>query len=117
MKKIAAILEEFDEESRKIINKNIERGLKSVDCQVEWQEFLVYKKSEEVVKQMLNKLQAHFFMAIGTEVDSKESPAEKVKISVVKGDKDSFDELLPLYDRGTLIALITLSKESQKFLS
>ena len=116
LKRVEEIMEQLEEERIKLVGKTFDRYMKSVECQnIDWRMFKVYEQSEKYVLAMLDKLQAHYFIAVATALDAAESVNE-AEVIVVDGDEEETDEMSTIVNRGTMYATITLSFESQKFL-
>ena len=110
MKKIGQILAEMEPETRKNVEMLINRCLKSVDCNVDWEEFRVYKNSEKIAKKMLLNAEAQYFLAIAQAAE--EADVEQVKVSFVKGFE--LDCLKVINQRNSMLAIVLLGTESMK---
>lgn len=116
-KRVEDVMEQLETERIDLVAKTLDRCMSLIDCQnIDWRMFKIYEKSEKYVFAMLDKLQAHFFIAAATAADVARKASE-VEIIVTEGDDSETDELSTIINRGTLYITITLSKESQKFLT
>lgn len=116
LKRVEDIMEKLSDERMDLVGNTFDRYMKSIGCQnIDWRMFKVFEKSEKYVFKMLDKLQAHFFIAAATALDVAEG-ANEAELIIVDGDDYETDEMSAIVNRGTMYITITLSKESQKFL-
>lgn len=115
IKRVEDIMEQLSEERMDLVGNTFDRYFRSIDCQIDWRMFKVFEKSEKQVFQMLDKLQAHYFMAVATAVEVATN-ADEAELIITDGDDPETDEMSTIVNRGTMYATITLSKDSQKYL-
>ncbi len=89
-KKISEILQEVEETKRNEIIELMDTCLKSICCDnVDWKEIQVFMPSCETVKMMLESLTPEYLMTVCDKVNQKDDTQQNVKISVLKGQKET----------------------------
>lgn len=89
-KKISEILQEVEETKRNEIIELMDTCLKSICCDnVDWKEIQVFMPSCETVKMMLESLTPEYLMTVCDKVNQKDDTHQNVKISVLKGQKET----------------------------
>lgn len=103
------ILNEFVEDERKSLVKQINRNLKAVDCEdIQWMKFEVFDASKIIVKNMLKEQSLVYIMITAMNVKDN-STSRNVKISVNQGRKR---EIWTVNCNGDeIIALITIPRK------
>lgn len=89
-KKISEILQEVEETKRNEIIELMDTCLKSICCDnIDWKEIQVFMPSCETVKMMLESLTPEYLMTVCDKVNQKDDTHQNVKISVLKGQKET----------------------------
>lgn len=121
MKTIRKIVEGFDEESKKIVTREMNREFRNKP-EVNWEEFLVRTEHEKKVTKLLYKNKVWYFSCAGDAVVAAGKEKKKVEISI-----STFSEKEPALFNGevqllsgkgisksTIVAFIEVDKEELK---
>ena len=119
MKNLQTLIGEFDDESQKIINRELNTAMQN--STMDWQKFKVCNEYQPIIKCMLNKNEVWYFVCAEHEVAILESKPDEVQLSVsvlADWEKEEFVKILnPIQKRGkkkVQYVMICISKETKK---
>lgn len=119
MVNLQTMIDDFDEESRQIINRELQTSL--VGATLDWRKFKVCSEYQSIIKSMLDKLEVWYFTCAEHELEILEKEPDEVRLCVsvlADWEEEEFVKILnPIKRRGkkkVQYVLICISKESKK---
>lgn len=115
MKKISEILQEIEEEERQEIVKTYDYCIEAICCEeIDWQSFIVYKESEDIVKNMLITMQPQYIMTVCDQIKELKNEERIVKLSVIEKKRDDVQVWTTKGNLNVMIAVIEISQKFKK---
>lgn len=109
--KIRTLLEDFDKNEAKKIERTFEECLKSICCEkIDWKDFEIFNPSCEMMSKMLKSMSPEFIMTICDKLCQQNKEKRTVKIGFIFNAKETKVETINR-NANTVLAFIELTNK------